>query len=62
LKIRLRNGYAFVECGDQATADRVIDRFNGASFAGKYLRVEPATILPSADSGNATLIISPADG
>jgi len=58
----MKKGYAFIECGDQATADLVIDRFNGASFAGKYLMIEPATSHLSGNSRNVRVLISPANG
>ncbi|GIY60040.1 uncharacterized protein CDAR_300391, partial [Caerostris darwini] len=35
-------GYAFVECIDQATAQRAITSLNGFSFMGSELLVEPS--------------------
>ncbi|XP_023315656.1 insulin-like growth factor 2 mRNA-binding protein 3-B [Trichogramma pretiosum] len=37
-----RGGYAFVDCCDQSTADRAIDKLNGYSFLGSALVVEPS--------------------
>ncbi|KAG5861414.1 hypothetical protein JTB14_035397 [Gonioctena quinquepunctata] len=37
-----RGGYAFVDCPDQSSADRAIDKLNGFSFNGASLIVEPS--------------------
>ncbi|GLG98632.1 Serine-arginine protein 55 [Gryllus bimaculatus] len=37
-----RGGYAFVDCPDQSTADRAIDKLNGYNFNGSVLVVEPS--------------------
>ncbi|XP_048504743.1 insulin-like growth factor 2 mRNA-binding protein 1 isoform X2 [Athalia rosae] len=37
-----RGGYAFVDCSDQSTADRAIDKLNGYSYLGSTLVVEPS--------------------
>lgn len=37
-----RGGYAFVDCPDQSSADRAIDKLNGFNFNGSSLVVEPS--------------------
>ncbi|XP_012270537.2 insulin-like growth factor 2 mRNA-binding protein 3-A [Orussus abietinus] len=37
-----RGGYAFVDCADQSTADRAIDKLNGYTYLGSLLIVEPS--------------------
>ncbi|VEN64385.1 unnamed protein product [Callosobruchus maculatus] len=37
-----RGGYAFVDCPDQSSADRAIDKLNGFNFNGSALVVEPS--------------------
>ncbi|KAK9879625.1 hypothetical protein WA026_006690 [Henosepilachna vigintioctopunctata] len=37
-----RGGYAFVDCADQSSADRAIDKLNGFNFNGSPLTVEPS--------------------
>ncbi|CAH1102306.1 unnamed protein product [Psylliodes chrysocephalus] len=37
-----RGGYAFVDCPDQSSADRAIDKLNGFTFNGVALVVEPS--------------------
>ncbi|CAD6207972.1 GSCOCG00003230001-RA-CDS [Cotesia congregata] len=37
-----RGGYAFVDCNDQSTADRAIDKLNGYTYLGSALVVEPS--------------------
>ncbi|KAF7987665.1 hypothetical protein HCN44_003528 [Aphidius gifuensis] len=37
-----RGGYAFVDCADQSTADRAIDKLNGYTYLGSSLVVEPS--------------------
>ncbi|XP_043289055.1 insulin-like growth factor 2 mRNA-binding protein 1 [Venturia canescens] len=37
-----RGGYAFVDCSDQSTADRAIDKLNGYTYLGFALVVEPS--------------------
>ncbi|XP_017784715.1 PREDICTED: insulin-like growth factor 2 mRNA-binding protein 3-A [Nicrophorus vespilloides] len=37
-----RGGYAFVDCSDQSSADKAIDKLNGFSFNGASLVVEPS--------------------
>ncbi|CAH1155539.1 unnamed protein product [Phaedon cochleariae] len=37
-----RGGYAFVDCPDQSSADRAIDKLNGFNFNGSPLVVEPS--------------------
>lgn len=37
-----RGGYAFVDCPDQSSADRAIDKLNGFNFKGSLLVVEPS--------------------
>ncbi|XP_023022022.1 insulin-like growth factor 2 mRNA-binding protein 3-A [Leptinotarsa decemlineata] len=37
-----RGGYAFVDCPDQSSADRAIDKLNGVNFKGSVLVVEPS--------------------
>lgn len=37
-----RGGYAFVDCPDQSSADRAIDKLNGYNFNGSSLVVEPS--------------------
>ncbi|XP_043498762.1 insulin-like growth factor 2 mRNA-binding protein 2 [Polistes fuscatus] len=37
-----RGGYAFVDCADQSTADRAIDKLNGYAFLGSSLVVQPS--------------------
>ncbi|KAK5645815.1 hypothetical protein RI129_004279 [Pyrocoelia pectoralis] len=37
-----RGGYAFVDCPDQSSADKAIDKLNGFHFNGSLLVVEPS--------------------
>ncbi|KAK4879287.1 hypothetical protein RN001_007433 [Aquatica leii] len=37
-----RGGYAFVDCPDQSSADKAIDKLNGFNFNGCSLLVEPS--------------------
>ncbi|KAL1514275.1 hypothetical protein ABEB36_003558 [Hypothenemus hampei] len=37
-----RGGYAFVDCPDQSSADKIIDKLNGYNFHGSLLVVEPS--------------------
>ncbi|XP_015835352.1 insulin-like growth factor 2 mRNA-binding protein 1 isoform X2 [Tribolium castaneum] len=37
-----RGGYAFVDCPDQSSADKAIDKLNGFNFNGSSLVVEPS--------------------
>ncbi|KAH0999430.1 hypothetical protein HUJ04_005818 [Dendroctonus ponderosae] len=37
-----RGGYAFVDCPDQSSADKAIDKLNGFNFHGSLLIVEPS--------------------
>ncbi|XP_057667949.1 insulin-like growth factor 2 mRNA-binding protein 3-A [Diorhabda carinulata] len=37
-----RGGYAFVDCPDQSSADRAIDKLNGYNYKGSALVVEPS--------------------
>ncbi|XP_060533777.1 insulin-like growth factor 2 mRNA-binding protein 3-A [Cylas formicarius] len=37
-----RGGYAFVDCPDQSSADKAIDKLNGFNFRGSPLVVEPS--------------------
>ncbi|CAG9823575.1 unnamed protein product [Phaedon cochleariae] len=37
-----RGGYAFVDCPDQSSADRAIDKLNGFGYNGTTLVVEPS--------------------
>ncbi|XP_022913707.1 insulin-like growth factor 2 mRNA-binding protein 1 isoform X3 [Onthophagus taurus] len=37
-----RGGYAFVDCPDQSSADKAIDKLNGYAFNGNTLVVEPS--------------------
>ncbi|XP_031345712.1 insulin-like growth factor 2 mRNA-binding protein 3-A [Photinus pyralis] len=37
-----RGGYAFVDCPDQSSADKAIDKLNGFNFNGSSLQVEPS--------------------
>ncbi|KAF7285227.1 insulin-like growth factor 2 mRNA-binding protein 3-A [Rhynchophorus ferrugineus] len=37
-----RGGYAFVDCPDQSSADKAIDKLNGFNFHGSPLVVEPS--------------------
>lgn len=37
-----RGGYAFVDCPDQSSADKAIDKLNGFSLNGSPLVVEPS--------------------
>lgn len=37
-----RGGYAFVDCLDQSTADKAIDKLNGSNFNGAQILVEPS--------------------
>uniref|UniRef100_A0A2R5LEC5 Putative igf-ii mrna-binding protein imp n=1 Tax=Ornithodoros turicata TaxID=34597 RepID=A0A2R5LEC5_9ACAR len=37
-----KGGYAFVECSDQQSVDKVIEALNGHSFMGSQLLVEPS--------------------
>ncbi|XP_054273911.1 insulin-like growth factor 2 mRNA-binding protein 3-A [Macrosteles quadrilineatus] len=50
-----RGGYAFVDCMDQSTADKAIDKFNGCNFFGTPLQVEPSVVgaaTPGKKPGN----------
>ncbi|XP_033210747.1 insulin-like growth factor 2 mRNA-binding protein 1 isoform X2 [Belonocnema kinseyi] len=57
-----RGGYAFVDCADQSTADRAIDKLNGFTYLGSALVVEPsvASGVKKRGSGDA-LPVSPVD-
>ncbi|XP_063991478.1 insulin-like growth factor 2 mRNA-binding protein 2 isoform X2 [Diachasmimorpha longicaudata] len=50
-----RGGYAFVDCADQSTADRAIDKLNGYTYLGSALVVEPsvASSTKKRTTGNA---------
>lgn len=37
-----RGGYAFVDCIDQSTADKAIDKLNGSNYFGTQILVEPS--------------------
>ncbi|CAG9832896.1 unnamed protein product [Diabrotica balteata] len=37
-----RGGYAFIDCPDQSSADRAIDKLNGFNYNGSALVVEPS--------------------
>ncbi|RZF34745.1 hypothetical protein LSTR_LSTR007797 [Laodelphax striatellus] len=55
-----RGGYAFVDCADQSTADRAIDKLNGASFMGANIIVEPSVAVGSkgGKSNNGKIVVS----
>ncbi|XP_072760686.1 insulin-like growth factor 2 mRNA-binding protein 1 isoform X1 [Anoplolepis gracilipes] len=55
-----RGGYAFVDCADQSTADRAIDKLNGYTYLGSSLVVEPsvASSAKKRSSGVAKVLVS----
>ncbi|XP_024874654.1 insulin-like growth factor 2 mRNA-binding protein 1 isoform X1 [Temnothorax curvispinosus] len=55
-----RGGYAFVDCADQSTADRAIDKLNGYTYLGSSLVVEPsvASAAKKRSSGVAKVLVS----
>ncbi|ESO05334.1 hypothetical protein HELRODRAFT_191446 [Helobdella robusta] len=42
--ILIKKGYGFVDCPDQNTFDKTIDKLNGFTFMGLQLQVEPSTV------------------
>ncbi|XP_024874655.1 insulin-like growth factor 2 mRNA-binding protein 1 isoform X2 [Temnothorax curvispinosus] len=54
-----RGGYAFVDCADQSTADRAIDKLNGYTYLGSSLVVEPSVASAAKKrSGVAKVLVS----
>ncbi|XP_023703830.1 insulin-like growth factor 2 mRNA-binding protein 1 isoform X2 [Cryptotermes secundus] len=53
-----RGGYAFVECTDQATADRAIDKLNGYNFLGSSLIVEPSVAGGAKKSAGGKIVLT----
>ncbi|XP_072760687.1 insulin-like growth factor 2 mRNA-binding protein 1 isoform X2 [Anoplolepis gracilipes] len=54
-----RGGYAFVDCADQSTADRAIDKLNGYTYLGSSLVVEPSVASSAKKrSGVAKVLVS----
>ncbi|KAL0099090.1 hypothetical protein PUN28_020263 [Cardiocondyla obscurior] len=54
-----RGGYAFVDCADQSTADRAIDKLNGYTYLGSSLVVEPSVASAGKKrSGVAKVLVS----
>ncbi|XP_050451282.1 insulin-like growth factor 2 mRNA-binding protein 1 isoform X1 [Cataglyphis hispanica] len=54
-----RGGYAFVDCADQSTADRAIDKLNGYTYLGSSLVVEPSVASSAKKrSGIAKALVS----
>lgn len=47
-----RGGYAFVDCPDQSSADRAIDKLNGYNFQGSSIVVEPSVAGGSKKRGS----------
>lgn len=59
-----RGGYAFVDCMDQSTADKAIDKFNGSNVFGAQIQVEPsvaATVRKPAGNGNEDVTVNIGD-
>ncbi|XP_069690838.1 insulin-like growth factor 2 mRNA-binding protein 1 isoform X2 [Periplaneta americana] len=53
-----RGGYAFVDCPDQSTADRAIDKLNGYNFLGSALVVEPSVAGGAKKSTGGKIVLS----
>ncbi|XP_020282992.1 insulin-like growth factor 2 mRNA-binding protein 2 isoform X2 [Pseudomyrmex gracilis] len=51
-----RGGYAFVDCADQSTADRAIDKLNGYTYLGSSLVVEPSVASTAKKRGSGTAL------
>ncbi|XP_018306354.1 insulin-like growth factor 2 mRNA-binding protein 1 isoform X1 [Mycetomoellerius zeteki] len=51
-----RGGYAFVDCADQSTADRAIDKLNGYTYLGSSLVVEPSVASAAKKRGSGTAL------
>ncbi|XP_021923058.1 insulin-like growth factor 2 mRNA-binding protein 1 isoform X2 [Zootermopsis nevadensis] len=51
-------GYAFVDCTDQSTADRAIDKLNGFNFLGSSLVVEPSVAGGAKKSVGGKILLS----
>ncbi|GLV41351.1 B52 [Carabus blaptoides fortunei] len=50
-----RGGYAFVDCPDQSSADKAIDKLNGFNYLGAPLVVEPS-VASGKKRGSATTL------
>ncbi|XP_044742663.1 insulin-like growth factor 2 mRNA-binding protein 1 isoform X3 [Chrysoperla carnea] len=56
-----RGGYAFVDCPDQSSADKAIDKLNGFNYQGATLVVEPSVASGKKRSSTGVLPDSPGD-